>query len=372
MDAAPTMGKDRSGNLKRPLSTAERFPCTAPSINMDQHCELMDFLPKDYQYHVCRYEAVSQSTGDLISFEATIRMSLKSKEEILVWLRSMAVSWRVAHTRPTKGHRIIFKADYRCQHNTKPKKTIKAARVSKNTDCPAKLKVTLVRTEVSNGQRSRNTDPHIPDYPTLVHICNIHNHSIHVADAAVCHRDVRSEAVEKLTELFEAGHSLSSALDVLKYDLQVQCEDDYSHPSALLDSEEWHTMMKEFSAMAQSNEEFQRAAAAMMKTFHRLKGNPSMLQSAMHTFGHNVGRSLPSQRAQGRQRASNAAGPSRTAQPTSVTRQKVQLRGTHRLTAGRPKKIVATIDHRYSCPKGVKCGTHSLSDAVEVCCSNPK
>ncbi|XP_022601771.1 uncharacterized protein LOC111222346 [Seriola dumerili] len=358
--AAPTMGKERSGNLKRPLSTAERFPCTAPSINMDQHSELMDFLPKDYQYHICRYKAVSQSSSHHIGFDATVRMPLKSKEEILVWLKSMAVAWRVAHTRPTKGHRIIFKADYRCQHNTKPKKTIKAGRVSKNTDCPAKLKVTLVRTEVSNGQRSRNTDPHIPDYPTLVDICNIHNHNIHVADATVCRQDVRSEAQGKLTEMFEAGHSLSTALDVLKYDLQVQCEDDYIHTSAILDSKQWHSMIKEFSAMAQSNEEFQRAASAMMKAFHRLKGNPSRLLSAMHMFGHNVANSPALQQAQSRRRAANCAGPNITAHPTSVAGGKVKFGGRSRLTAGRPKKIVATMDHRYSSPKGVKSGTHIL------------
>ncbi|XP_056135413.1 inactive serine/threonine-protein kinase VRK3 [Lampris incognitus] len=199
---------------------------------MDQHCELMDFLPKDYQYHVCRYKAVSQPGTDHIGFEATVRMSLQSKEAILVWLKSMAVTWRVAYTRPTKGQKIIFKADYRCQHNTKPReKTPKAGRVSKNTDCPAKLKVTLVRTEVYRGQRSRSTDPHIPDYPTLVDISNIHNHNIHVADA-VRHQDVGSKAVEKLTKLFDTGRSPSSTLDMLKYDLQVQCEDDYIYTPA--------------------------------------------------------------------------------------------------------------------------------------------
>ncbi|XP_040009560.1 uncharacterized protein si:dkey-75a21.2 [Xiphias gladius] len=342
MCAAPDMEKKRSGNLKRPLSTAERFPCTAPSINMDQHCELLDFLPKDYQYHVCRYKAVSQSGGDRISFEATVRMPLKSKEEILVWLKSMAVTWRVAHTRPTKGHRIIFKADYRCQHNTKPRKTIKAGRVSKNTDCPAKLKVTLVRTELSHGQQSRNTDPHIPEYPTLVDISNIHNHNIHMADA-VHHWDVDTETAEKKL----------------------------TAPEAILDSKEWHSMIKEFSAMGQSSEGFQRAASAMMHTFHRLKENPSMLQSAMHMFGHYGSKSLASQQARALRRAANCSGTSIAAQPTSVARRKVKRGGRQRITAGRPKKIVATTDHRYSYQR-VKSGTHSLSQAVEVRCSNPK
>ncbi|KAM3872205.1 5-hydroxytryptamine receptor 6 [Diretmus argenteus] len=56
-------------------------------------------------------------------------------------------------------------------------------------------------------------------------------------------------------------------------------------PEAVLDSEEWDSMMRDFSAQGMSTEGFRAAASAMMKTYHRLKGNPSMLQSAMHMFG---------------------------------------------------------------------------------------
>ncbi|KAM7394498.1 hypothetical protein PAMP_021298 [Pampus punctatissimus] len=339
-----------SGNLKTRLRNAERFPCTTPSINMDQHPELMDFLPKDYQYHVCRYKAVSQSSSDDVSFEATVRMSLQSKEEILVWLKCMAVTWRVAYTRPSKGQKIIYKADYRCQHNTKPSKSIpKVGRVSKNTDCPAKLKVTLVRTEVSNGQRSRSTDPHIPDYPTLVDISNIHNHNIHVVNA-----------------LLKAEQSGSRSTIAATDELDVT-----ETPEAVLDSEEWHSMIKEFSAIVQSNKGFHGAASAFMKTFHRLKGNPSMLRSAMHMFGRYDANSLASRRAQAPQWTINRAGPSRAAQPVSVACRKDKLRCRRRITTGRPTMNVETMDHHYSSPKGEP-NTHSLSRAVEVCCSNLK
>lgn len=121
--------------------------------------------------------------------------------------------------------------------------------MSKNKDGLAKLKVTLVCTEVSHGQQSRsNTETPLyilylfnnmlfslfpPESIGLpnTYISNIHNHNILVADA-VRQWDVGSESVEKLTKLFKAGHSSSSALDVLKYDLQVQCEDDYIYTSA--------------------------------------------------------------------------------------------------------------------------------------------
>lgn len=67
---------------------------------------LEDFLPKGYQYHVCRCKAVSQSCG---GFEAMLRMGLQSKEEVLLWLKSMPVTWRVLCTRPTKGRKTIFR-----------------------------------------------------------------------------------------------------------------------------------------------------------------------------------------------------------------------------------------------------------------------
>ncbi|KAM7419548.1 hypothetical protein PAMA_016587 [Pampus argenteus] len=270
-------------------------------------------------------------------------MSLQSKEEILVWLKCMAVTWRVAYTRPTKGQKIIYKADYRCQHNTRPSKSIpKVGRVSKNTDCPAKLKVTLVRTEVSNGQRSRSTDPHIPDYPTLVDISNIHNHNVHVVNAL--HKAEQS-----------GSRSTTAATDEL---------DVTETPEAVLDSEEWHSMIEEFSAIVQRNKGFQGAASAFMKTFHRLKGNPSMLRSAMHMFGRYDDNSMALQRTQALQWTVNRAGTSRAAQPVSVAHQKDKLGCRRRTATGRPTENVETMDHRYSSPKGEP-GTHSLSRAVK-------
>ncbi|KAK0131669.1 hypothetical protein N1851_014550 [Merluccius polli] len=79
------------------------------------------------------------------------------------------------------------------------------------------MTVTLLRTQVSRGRQ--------------ITICNDHNHNIYVADA-VRHRDVGDKTKGKLTKLFEAGHSPSSALDVLKYDLQVEHGDDYVFATA--------------------------------------------------------------------------------------------------------------------------------------------
>ncbi|XP_042339831.1 uncharacterized protein si:dkey-75a21.2 isoform X2 [Plectropomus leopardus] len=408
----------RGENLKPRISNAKRFPCTAPAENIDQYPELMDFLPKEYQYHVCSYKEVNVN-GDHTDFEATLRMSLTSKEEILVWLKLMPVTWRVDYTRPTKGSKVIFRTEYRCQHNTRSKATRKNDGTSKNTDCPAKLKVGIARTEVSH-RRPSSTDPHIPNYPTLVEIINVHNHNIHALDA-LRHRDVGRKAVEQLTELFTAGHSPSSALNVLKSDLQVQFGKDYinaladrsicpdlqfcyrlyykmfrkeygsagdddrihegllkplqdhecstkvssgSHlttdlsncgpetsaeaveeletdetPEARVSAQEWDSMSQEFAAMVQSSEEFQVAGSAFLKAFNRLKGNPSVMRSAMHMFGrYNTG-NLVWKQSRDLRRNRN-----------SVASWKFWRR--RRFVAGSQKKNVATVDHHYSNPKG--------------------
>ncbi|XP_076004479.1 uncharacterized protein LOC142998387 isoform X2 [Genypterus blacodes] len=212
------------GNLKNRLTNAERFSCSAPFNNMEEYPELMDCLPPGYTYHVCTYSRVSHST-DHIDFEATLRMPLRAVDEVKAWLKSTSVAWRVDHTRPSKGQRTIFKADYRCHHNTRPRGRPKEGGSSKNTNCPAKMKITLVRTEVYHGRQSRSTDPHVPDFPTMIKISSIHNHSMNMGNDTL-QQDFGTEAAEKLTELFRAGHSPSSALDVLRYDLQVEHEGD--------------------------------------------------------------------------------------------------------------------------------------------------
>lgn len=112
--------------------------------------------------------------------------------------------------------------------------------------------------------------------------------------------------------------------------------------------------------MVQSSKEFQVAGSAFLKAFNRLKGNPSMLQAAMHMFGRHGASSQAWKRTKDLRRAPNCAGPSTATQPTS---RKVKLGGRRRLTAGSPKKNVATVDHRYSNPNRVKSPSKTQSSS---------
>ncbi|KAI0233583.1 hypothetical protein LSAT2_016173 [Lamellibrachia satsuma] len=78
---------------------------------------------------------------------------------------------------------------------------------------------------------NRSEDPHITtQYATTVTLNWEHNHEIVSADA-LRRRDVSGETRQKILELYRSGHSPSSALDTLKYDLHVEHGDDYTrHP----------------------------------------------------------------------------------------------------------------------------------------------
>ena len=72
---------------------------------------------------------------------------------------------------------------------------------------------------------------HIPEYPTLVHLSWVHNHAIGIP-AALKYRDVGTEVTGKLKEMFEHGHSPSSALAMLQVDMQLEDPDEYIAKSA--------------------------------------------------------------------------------------------------------------------------------------------
>ncbi|XP_026063184.1 uncharacterized protein LOC113046574 isoform X1 [Carassius auratus] len=90
---------------------------------------------------------------------------------------------------------------------------------------------TLVKTTDKRGGTSRSIDPHIPTFPTSVRLYNVHNHNIFVAEA-LRHKDVGVKAIETLTQLFEVGHSPTSALAVLKSDLLAEHGNKYVYVSA--------------------------------------------------------------------------------------------------------------------------------------------
>lgn len=78
----------------------------------------------------------------------------------------------------------------------------------------------------------RSLDLHIREgYIFHINLRHEHNHRLFCADA-LRKRDVSSATTETLRMLFQSGHSPSSALDTLKYDLQEQKSDNYIYATA--------------------------------------------------------------------------------------------------------------------------------------------
>ena len=71
----------------------------------------------------------------------------------------------------------------------------------------------------------------MPTYATLVQLKHVHNHPLDCADA-LKFRDVSHDTIQKFRERFQRGHSLSSALNVYKLDLQMEHGGGYTYEAA--------------------------------------------------------------------------------------------------------------------------------------------
>ncbi|XP_071488208.1 uncharacterized protein [Diadema antillarum] len=201
---------------------------------------LQNILPAGYDHHLCEMEmdevdsATEKSEKAVpVGFFAVLRLKLIDEEEVKRWITDFQTSsyctWRVLQTYQYAGKKINFKKRYRCHHNTRPLKDTNRKRVtpSKNTDCQAKMGITVKNVLTERGRHRRNkADTHMPEYPTTVVLSFRHNHNIMCADA-LRHRDVSRETQEKLISLFKMKYTPSAALEALRTDLRAEHGDNY-------------------------------------------------------------------------------------------------------------------------------------------------
>ncbi|XP_030765421.1 uncharacterized protein LOC115889529 isoform X3 [Sitophilus oryzae] len=186
---------------------------------------LQDILPTStsYEYKIIDFSKISEQT-----FHTTIRANIFSKEAAEAWLEDFEsqnkVNFRVLRTYGGDGQlKLIFEKDYRCHHNTRaslPSSKTKTPS-SKHVNCQASLKIT-----VKQYKMKRSQDDLLKTHPCEIVIKHNHNHLLECADA-LRHRRPTKETEEKILNLFSKGHSPSSALDLLKYDLQEEYGDNY-------------------------------------------------------------------------------------------------------------------------------------------------
>ncbi|TDH08226.1 hypothetical protein EPR50_G00095590 [Perca flavescens] len=221
-------GEGKAGTGERPLLEVRKMTpcvhCQQPGTGEEQgtgrHPLLEKILPEGYDHLVCSYEELSQA-----QFRSHFKLRITSEDEVFKWLEYFQTSsgqvWRKAKTYPNCGRYNAYRVDLRCEHNTYPR-PVKPAKKTKNMSCGAIMYLVLKREAGSHNRKSRSGDPHVKDgYLLNIHLRYEHNHQLSCANV-VRKRDASDETIAKLKTLFERGHSPSSALDIIKYDLQEQ------------------------------------------------------------------------------------------------------------------------------------------------------
>lgn len=193
-------------------------------------------MPPAYDYIVISTKAV----GDAV-LEATLRANIFTEEAGKLWISELEdigkLNYRCLRTY-APGPKLVFKKDFRCHHNTNaslPSRNTKTPH-AKHTNCHAMLRITIKKTSMK-----RSKDPHLKTHPTEIFIRNDHNHLIQCADV-MRHRRPNAVTEEKVKKLFESGHSPSSAIEVIKFDLQEEYGSQYftvAADGALCPSMQW-------------------------------------------------------------------------------------------------------------------------------------
>lgn len=200
-------------------------------IGSESLAAFVALLPSDSDYVIC---SASNSGGELMG---TVRLKCSTVEGVKSWMKEFQtkslMTFRILSKKPVMGQKSIYSVYFRCMHNTRTKSDKVS---SKNTDCPAKLKIRVQKTEFQRKNHTSNTfsarlsqsrDPHMPVYPTTIHFQLNHNHPIETADV-LRSRDVGDEAKAKILALLRDHHNPSSALRAFKADLQKEHPDRYT------------------------------------------------------------------------------------------------------------------------------------------------
>ncbi|KAH0998495.1 uncharacterized protein LOC125505058 isoform X1 [Dendroctonus ponderosae] len=164
-------------------------------------------------------------------YEVVLLINAQSEAEVKEWLEQYEerskCSYTVASTRKTTGMKVGFKQFLRCRHNTNYKKgSGDSKRLSRNTNCESRMIVTL-RTATRKKYRGKPVNAPDRQYPCEIRLLPCHNHPIGSDEVLGC-RPVSKATKQKLANLFDYGHTPSTAMACLKLELQSS-RDDYEH-----------------------------------------------------------------------------------------------------------------------------------------------
>ncbi|XP_064624485.1 uncharacterized protein LOC135485977 [Lineus longissimus] len=190
--------------------------------NISSKQEFISLLPIDYSYFITSIEKANDDKDDyIVIFRIKgITTEEKAREWFAGFQESSKMTYRLDRTYPDSGRKNVWKADFRCHHNTRNKKTVGKG---KNFECKSNLTI-IVKRVLEN---TRSADPYIKEWPTIVIIKMFHNHPLDAAPA-LKFRSVSKDIEKKLVELYHDGHTPLTALKAHKVDLMLEHGDNYT------------------------------------------------------------------------------------------------------------------------------------------------
>ncbi|XP_055924542.1 uncharacterized protein LOC129956633 [Argiope bruennichi] len=145
-----------------------------------------------------------------------------SQEWIKEYEQRSETVWRVQRTHKSTGRLNVYKGDFRCQHNVQ--QVSKHVKESKNTGCPAVLKITIQR--YFSLPKHKDSLPEVIEFPALCELLYLHNHLLD-STAVKKFRPLSNLTQKRLIELFELGHTAATARQMLQMELELQSNEDY-------------------------------------------------------------------------------------------------------------------------------------------------
>lgn len=252
--------------------------------NVEKRQILEKVLPEKYHYRISTFKVLEES--DIVhetKFEAVVAVNICSVDNIEQFLSDFQESSSTNYNilaGDKKGGKKTLKTGYRkCHHNVR--KRTKSGEDTmcddltkgKQTNCPAGLTFKLKKTP------EHSHDQTCCLFPFEITIEFVHNHSIESANAVKYH-DVKKETKNKFLELFDEGHSASSAYQFYKKHLEAKHGEEYvkvSADRAIMPDQKW--VFNYFAAYVQdqfgkiNSPEAYEKAVQKVKEYNEKHGN---------------------------------------------------------------------------------------------------
>lgn len=163
--------------------------------------------------------------------EVKLLANVRSQDDAKEWVRSFSemskTSWSTRAAPAVTGKRVVFKLVLGCIHKGRTDRRNSDINPGvRNTNCPAQIIFTIFSTIPS--KQHYYIKKSVTDFtkPCEIYLRLNHNHPIHASDV-LRFRPVSEEVKEKLVELFHNGHTVATAREVLRIDIQTNHPDTY-------------------------------------------------------------------------------------------------------------------------------------------------